>query len=176
MKSSKHSPLLSHLVSILVLPFNVTVTIPTLLLYFFPYNWGWKIGEPFYFIIKLLGFVFLLFGLLLFMLTVLQFAKKGKGTLAPWDPPKKLVIDGPYRYTRNPMISGVALILMGEVIVFGSIPLLLWFIYFTVSQYFWFIKREEPHLEKKFGEDYKEYKRNVPRLLPRKTPWRPEKY
>ncbi len=175
MENNKQTSLLSHIISILVLPFNVTVIVPTLLLYFLQYNWGWGIAEPFFFLILLAGLLLLGAGLMLLILSILQFAKKGKGTLAPWDPPKKLVVDGPYRYTRNPMISGVVLILMGQVLIFGSIPLLVWFTYFTLVQYIYFIKREEPHLEKVFGEDYIEYKKNVPRLLPRRTPWKPKK-
>ncbi len=61
--------------------------------------------------------------------------------------------------------------LLGEVIIFGSFLLLIWFIYFSIANNIHIIKREEPHLEEKFGEDYMEYKRNVPRVFPRITPW-----
>ncbi len=71
------------------------------------------------------------------------------------------------------MISGVVLILLGETVVFGSYPLIGWFVLFTTINYTYFIVGEEPLLTKKFGEEYKEYKRNVPRLIPRKTPWKP---
>ncbi|MFC5711948.1 methyltransferase family protein [Thalassorhabdus alkalitolerans] len=90
-------------------------------------------------------------------------------------PPRKLVVSGPYQYTRNPMISGVVFILLGEVIIFGSIFLLVWFLFFTIVNYTYFIVGEEPKLQKQFGEDYGEYKRNVPRLFPRRTPWTPGK-
>ena len=59
-------------------------------------------------------------GLLLFAASLRQFAVRGKGTLAPWDPPKHLVVEGPYRYVRNPMISGVLFVLLGEALVLRS--------------------------------------------------------
>ncbi|UTR10418.1 isoprenylcysteine carboxylmethyltransferase family protein [Evansella sp. LMS18] len=172
---TKKSSVFSHLVSILVLPFNVTVLIPALLLFYFSNSLFWGTEIPLSILIMLVGIGFLLGGLTLVALTIAQFASRGKGTLAPWDPPKKLVVSGPYRYTRNPMISGVVLILLGEVIISGSLPLSVWFVLFTSVNYSYFIIGEEPQLSKKFGEDYLEYKRNVPRLIPRRTPWTPDK-
>lgn len=114
-------------------------------------------------------------GFILLVTTIRQFARRGKGTLAPWDPPRKLVIEGPYRYSRNPMISGVSIILLGQVIIFGSIPLLIWFLYFTITNNIYIVKREEPLLEEKFGDEYLDYKSNVPRIIPRSKPWIPDK-
>ena len=59
-------------------------------------------------------------GLLLFVTTVFLFATRGRGTLAPWDPPSRLVVTGPYRYVRNPMIVGVIFIIIAESLVFRS--------------------------------------------------------
>ncbi len=119
----------------------------------------------------LLGATCTLIGLTLVTATVRQFATRGRGTLAPWNAPKNLVVTGPYQYTRNPMISGVVFILLGEMILFGSVPLLFWFLLFSVVNYTYFIVGEEPALQKKFGEEYAQYKKNVPRLIPRRTPW-----
>ncbi|WP_198508933.1 methyltransferase family protein [Bacillus sp. FJAT-44742] len=83
----------------------------------------------------MIGTIIMILGLLLVTLTIFQFATKGKGTLAPWDPPRKLVVSGAYQYTRNPMISGVVFILLGEVIIFGSVALFLWFLFFTIVNY-----------------------------------------
>jgi len=69
------------------------------------------------------------------------------------------------------MISAVAMILSGQVLISGSFALLIWFTYFVVVQYIYFLKREEPQLEDQFGQEYVEYKENVPRLIPRRTPW-----
>src|SRR5919202_986332 len=59
--------------------------------------------------------------------TVVLFATVGRGTLAPWAPPERLVVRGVYRRVRNPMISGVLSVLCGEALLFGSVPLLEWF-------------------------------------------------
>lgn len=72
------------------------------------------------------GLVLLVVGLALFVASLRRFATEGRGTLAPWDPPRELVVRGPYRYVRNPMISGVLLILLGEALVLRSRPHLLW--------------------------------------------------
>ncbi|PYZ95548.1 RemK protein [Alteribacter lacisalsi] len=168
----KEASWVSHAAAVLLLPFNVTVIIPSLLLYFLPFQFVWGTEGGLVFLVGGLGLAAVLFGLLLVVLTVRQFAKRGKGTLAPWDAPRKLVVSGPYRYTRNPMISGVVCILLGESILLGSVWLAGWFALFSTINYTYFIVGEEPELEKKFGDEYREYRRNVPRLLPRRTGWR----
>ncbi|MGF7117153.1 methyltransferase family protein [Methanobacterium oryzae] len=111
-------------------------------------------------------------GLLFVSYTNKSFLKIGKGTLAPWDPPKKLVIGGAYRHVRNPMISGVLMIVLGEALIFASIELFLLFILFFIVNHIYFVYSEEPGLIKRFGRDYIEYKKNVPRWIPRLTPWK----
>ncbi len=171
MSNNKSASVLSHLAAILALPFNVTVVIPALLLYFFSFHIGWGLLPILMVTVVFVGGIMVAAGLFLLVTTIKQFARQGKGTLAPWDPPKKLVIEGSYRYSRNPMISGVSIVLLGEVIIFGSIPLLIWFLYFTITNNIYIIKREEPLLEKQFGDEYLEYKRNVPRIIPRSKTW-----
>ena len=103
--------ILRHLLSIAILPFTVTVIIPSWLARRFhvtftmPDDGDWRSS------LLLLGAASLGVGLLLFAASLRQFAVRGKGTLAPWDPPKHLVVEGPYRYVRNPMISGVLFVL-----------------------------------------------------------------
>jgi protein-S-isoprenylcysteine O-methyltransferase Ste14 len=94
--------------------------------------------------------------------------------LAPWDPPRRLVVRGPYRYVRNPMISGVVLVLFGEALVLLSRPHLWWALVFLGINAVYIPLVEEPMLADRFGGDYQEYRRNVPRLLPRLRPWTPE--
>jgi protein-S-isoprenylcysteine O-methyltransferase Ste14 len=110
-------------------------------------------------------------GLGLAVWTVRLFMKFGQGTPAPWDPPKKLVIRGPYRHVRNPMISGALLILLAEAMLFQSWPLTVWMavFFFVNAIYFRFI--EEKGLEKRFGDDYRRYRTHVPRWIPRLRPW-----
>lgn len=110
-------------------------------------------------------------GLILLYKTIQLFSTLGNGTLAPWNPPKRLVVDGIYRHVRNPMILGVLIIVLGEAILLGSIFIFLWFIIFGVGNHIYFIKREEPELAARFGEEYLIYKKNVPRWIPRLKPW-----
>ena len=103
--------------------------------------------------------------------TVAMFLTIGKGTPAPWDPPKKLVVRGVYRYLRNPMISGVILFLLGEALLFRSWSIAGWAVLFALGNMIYMPLVEEPGLEKRFGADYRVYKENVPRWLPRRKPW-----
>ena len=113
-------------------------------------------------------------GLGLAVWTVRLFMKFGNGTPAPWDPPKKLVIRGPYRHVRNPMITGALLILLAEALLFQSWPLSVWMVVFFVGNTVYFRFIEEKGLEKRFGDDYRKYKAGVPRWIPRLQPWNPE--
>lgn len=110
-------------------------------------------------------------GLTLFLYTVVLFRTYGKGTLAPWTPTQKLVVFGPYRYCRNPMITGVFFILIGESMVYYSINILIWAGVFFLINTTYFLLKEEPDLYKRFGEEYLEYKKNVPRWIPRLKPY-----
>lgn len=100
------------------------------------------------------------------------FLNVGKGTLAPWDPTQELVASGPYAYVRNPMITGVVLILLAESLIFYSSALCIWAIVFACVNIIYFILSEEPGLRKRFGKEYEEYCKNVPRIVPRLTPWK----
>ncbi len=147
----------------LVLPFNALIIVPYLI------EDRWQFSSRILFIA---GLVFISFGLTILSLTVSMFIRIGKGTLAPWSPTTKLVIVGMYSHVRNPMISGVAIALMGESLLFSSTVIAVWLAAFFIINTVYFILSEEPGLEKRFGSDYVEYKRNVPRWIPRLTPWK----
>jgi protein-S-isoprenylcysteine O-methyltransferase Ste14 len=115
-----------------------------------------------------LGAILLVGGIILFSWCVVLFARVGRGTLAPWDPTQRLVAVGPYRYVRNPMISGVAAVLSGQVLLTGSRMLALWLLVFVAINQAYFLLWEEPGLERRFGESYREYKARVPRWIPRR--------
>ena len=119
------------------------------------------------------GVLLLAVGLALFAASLRRFATDGHGTLALWDPPRELVVRGPYRYVRNPMISGVLLVLLGEALVLRSRSHFLWACTFFAINAVYIPLLEEPDLEDRFGESYREYRRHVPRLLPRLRPWDP---
>ena len=110
-------------------------------------------------------------GLALCVWTLKLFTKYGEGTPAPWDPPRKLVMIGPYRYSRNPMITGALLLLLAESLFFHSWPIAAWMILFFVGNAIYFPLVEEKGLEKRFGDEYLKYKARVPRWIPRLRPW-----
>ena len=112
-------------------------------------------------------------GLGLSVWTVKIFIKFGEGTPAPWDPPKKLVVRGPYRHVRNPMIIGVLLILLAEAMLLQSWLIAVWMMVFFIGNSIYFPLIEEKDLEDRFADDYREYKAHVPRWLPRIRPWMP---
>lgn len=147
--------------AILVLPFNVVVVIPFLILYFSDYVYVapgiWQ---------NTLGGVLLLGGLTLAVWTMLLFHKIGKGTLAPWAATTHLVVEGPFKYTRNPMIIGVLAILTAEALILNTIYVFYWMVIFFLINCIYFKLFEEKQLEKKFGEEYLTYKKNVPMWLP----------
>jgi protein-S-isoprenylcysteine O-methyltransferase Ste14 len=119
----------------------------------------------------ILGALLMLAGLALFVATVFLFATEGHGTLAPWDPPARLVLRGPYRFVRNPMISGVLFIIAGESLVVRSLALAGWAGLFLLINAIWLPLIEEPQLERRFGADYREYMSNVRRFVPRLRAW-----
>jgi protein-S-isoprenylcysteine O-methyltransferase Ste14 len=98
---------------------------------------------------------------------IAAFAVVGKGTPAPFDPPRKLVVQGPYRYVRNPMYIGAALALSGAAIFYRSIPLLGYLGLFLLATHLFVIWYEEPTLVHLFGDDYQAYRVRVRRWLPR---------
>lgn len=172
MRFMKKPSFLSQVISILLLPFNATLTIPLILLLLGERK-GLKLSlvSSRDILIITAGVAVASTGIFLLAVTIRLFIVIGRGTLAPWKPAQKLVVKGPYRYARNPMISGVSLILAGEAILFRSYNLLAWLIVFLLINHIYFVLVEEPGLAKRFGEEYEIYKQNVPRWLPRLTPW-----
>jgi protein-S-isoprenylcysteine O-methyltransferase Ste14 len=165
--------LLRHLFSILVLPFTVTVIVPLWLLRNDVSRDLAQQDDGVRLLVLAAGSAALLIGLTLFISTVSHFARTGRGTLAPWDPPRVLVVNGTYRYVRNPMISGVLFILLAESLLTGSRRIVMWFILFLIINLVYVPLLEEPGLGARFGEQYRLYKENVPRWLPRVKPWIP---
>lgn len=102
-----------------------------------------------------------------------QFAWRGLGTPAPFDPPRRLVVSGPYRWVRNPMYLGMGIVLIGEGLVYPNITvlmLIMTLILWGVVTLF-VIAYEEPTLRGMFGTDYETYCRHVRRWIPRRRPW-----
>ncbi|MET0398469.1 MAG: isoprenylcysteine carboxylmethyltransferase family protein [Longimicrobiaceae bacterium] len=97
---------------------------------------------------------------------VWDFAARGRGTPAPIDPPRTLVVSGPYRYVRNPMYCGVLLVLVGQVLFFASRPLLLYALAWLGVVHLFVVLYEEPALRRRFGGSYEEYRVAVRRWIP----------
>lgn len=148
--------------AILILPFNVLVIIPAILLYFDQFNivawhsWWMLLIVP-------LAIV----GGYLMIHTTLLFKQVGHGSPAPWDPINQLIIIGPYRYVRNPMISGVVFTLFAIGLFFQSIWVLIWGIIFLVVNLLYLPFVEEKNLIARYGQAYIDYKNQVPRFIPK---------
>lgn len=150
----------------MALPFNATVTIPLAILYL-----TGDLSFPKNAVLLGLGAAIFVVGLFFAVWTMRLFANVGKGTLAPWAPTKKLVVIGPYAYVRNPMLSGVIMMIMGESAIFLSPGVFIWGALFFIINTFYFRFSEEIGLEKRFGDEYLRYKKNVPRWIPRLSKW-----
>jgi protein-S-isoprenylcysteine O-methyltransferase Ste14 len=162
--------LLRHILAVLILPTSVIVLIPLWIGRRYAVNPSWP-ATWLEWIIVFAGSFILAVGLALFGASLHLFATEGRGTLAPWDPPRRLVVRGPYRYVRNPMISGVMFILFGLALCLRSLPHGIWALVFCAINLVYIPLLEEPLLELRFGEDYRAYRKGVPRFVPRAYPW-----
>lgn len=164
--------ILRHVQATLLLPTVATIVIPAVIPARTPsVNVGWSLAPPFHLLPILVGIKLVGFGLVLMIKTISLFATVGQGTLAPWDPTRRLVVRGIYRRVRNPMISGALCVLLGKAVFLGSFPIALWFLAFLALNLVYIPLIEEPGLERRFGDAYLLYKRNVPRWIPRSKPW-----
>jgi protein-S-isoprenylcysteine O-methyltransferase Ste14 len=154
-----------QLAAVALLPVTVTLVVPALILWRTGWDGGgWALG--------LMGGALVVAGVALVAWTATLFSTVGRGTIAPWDPTSRLVVVGPYRHVRNPMISGVLAILLGEAAIFASVPLLLWFAGVFAVNAVYLPLVEEPGIRRRFGPDYDAYRAAVPRWIPRLRPWR----
>jgi len=96
-----------------------------------------------------------------------DFIRRGRGTPAPYDPPRDLVIVGLYRYVRNPQYLGVAMVVVGEAMLTGVVVLFGYGALLAVAYHLFVTRYEEPTLRRIFGEAYARYCEAVPRWVPR---------
>ena len=111
------------------------------------------------------GFVLLAPGLILLVWCVAAFYHVGRGTLAPWDPPRALVVTGVYGLSRNPMYVAVVLVLCGWALGFRARPLVIYAAVVAVAFHFRVVFFEEPWLVRRYGDEWIRYKARVPRWL-----------
>ncbi|WP_455245102.1 methyltransferase family protein [Petrachloros mirabilis] len=146
---------LRALIAFLVLPGTVAFIVPVAWLW---YTDRTQLDLPF-------GLVILVVGVAGLMWCVRDFYVSGKGTLAPWAPPEKLVVVGLYRYSRNPMYISVALMLLGWAVSFGSLFLYLYTLIVVTAFHIRVVWGEEPWLARKYGSDWERYSSQVRRWL-----------
>jgi protein-S-isoprenylcysteine O-methyltransferase Ste14 len=128
-----------------------------------------RIGPP-----QVLGGLVGLAGALVAAWCILAFAVVGRGTPAPFDPPRRLVVRAPYRFVRNPMYLGAGLALAGAALFYRSGALLAYAGGFLLAMHAFVVGYEEPTLRRTFGEDYEAYRRQVRRWLPGRPAGQPE--
>ena len=149
---------LRALLAFLILPGNLAYLIPILLgreTRGAPAVWQW------------LGALPLLAGSAILLWCVRDFAVRGRGTLAPVDPPKLLVASGLYRWVRNPMYVGVVCTLIGHAVWFASGALWIYAACVFFGFHLFVTLYEEPNLTELFGDSYRRYRASVPRWIPR---------
>jgi protein-S-isoprenylcysteine O-methyltransferase Ste14 len=152
-------PILKTILFTIFVPGTVTVLIPSWLLGGYP---RLESGP----LTWLGGFITLL-GAATYFRCAWEFAVRGLGTPAPIAPTKYLVVTALHRYVRNPMYIGVFGVLLGEAVTFRSAVLLGYAAFFCVPVQLFVVFYEEPTLRRQFGESYEDYRRSVPRWIPK---------
>jgi protein-S-isoprenylcysteine O-methyltransferase Ste14 len=150
--------LLKNLLFTLIVPGTVAVYVPLNIADGRPTGWGAGMAA---------GIPVLLLGAFVYAWCVWDFASFGRGTPAPIDAPKKLVIRGLYHYTRNPMYVGVLTVILGWALLFGEAVLALYALLVGTCFHLFIVLYEEPHLRAEFGDEYDAYCAMVARWLPR---------
>ncbi|MFP6639589.1 MAG: isoprenylcysteine carboxylmethyltransferase family protein [Myxococcota bacterium] len=153
--------LLKNLLATLVLPGTVAVLVPWLI----EGNESTTSGRALAMALPVFGL-----GGAIYAWCVWDFASFGRGTPAPMDPPKKLVIRGLYRFTRNPMYLGVLTVILAWALLFEAASLAAYAMIVAIGFHMFILLYEEPHLEREFGSEYLAYKTEVGRWLPRLPP------
>ena len=118
---------------------------------------------------QLAGMIMVTIGTAIALWCVFAFVFIGKGTPAPFDPPKRLVIRGPYRFVRNPMYIGAGMTLAGAALYYQSPSILIYTCLFFLITHLFVVSYEEPTLRRTFGDEYEAYFCRVSRWLPRQV-------
>jgi protein-S-isoprenylcysteine O-methyltransferase Ste14 len=115
-----------------------------------------------------LGLLLVVPGAILLVACIYEFARRGRGTLSPVDPPRRLVVQGLYCYVRNPMYLSVTTVVLGEAILAASFVIVVYWVIWFAGAHLFVIAYEEPNLRRRFGPSYDAYARRVGRWVPRK--------
>jgi protein-S-isoprenylcysteine O-methyltransferase Ste14 len=135
---------------------------------------GWQLRPPLLGLAEMrtIGAVLVVAGLVPLLESFGRFAWVGLGTPAPIAPTQHLVVSGFYRYVRNPMYVGVVTIILGQTLVLGDVSLLIYGAVVWLAFHLFVLMYEEPTLRATYGEEYKAFRDNVPRWIPRLSPWK----
>ncbi|GAB4362597.1 MAG: isoprenylcysteine carboxylmethyltransferase family protein [Methylohalobius crimeensis] len=148
--------MLAHaLLAFIVLPGIFAIAVPV----------NWLMASSHAQMVQPLGLIPLVAGFLGLLWCARDFYVSGKGTLAPWAPPRRLVVVGFYRYTRNPMYFSVVLLLLGWAVAFHSLGLFVYAVMLAAIFQVRVVLGEEPWLARAHGKSWEEYSRRVPRWL-----------
>jgi protein-S-isoprenylcysteine O-methyltransferase Ste14 len=134
----------------------------------------WHVGPPLLGIapLRLIGALLMAAGLPVLLDSFARFAFHGLGTPAPIFPTRHLVVTGLFRYVRNPMYVAVLALILGQGLLFGSVPILEYGVAVWVAFHLFVLIYEEPALRRSFGPEYEEFCAHVPRWIPHLRPWR----
>jgi protein-S-isoprenylcysteine O-methyltransferase Ste14 len=144
-----------------------TVLLPGVFAGYVPWRYfGIARVRPPFTITQLMGLLCIAAGALLLAACIIEFARRGRGTLSPADPPQHLVVAGLYRYVRNPMYLSVTTIVLGEALWARSTALAVYWSVWFLSAHLFVVAYEEPILRARFGSSYDEYTRHVRRWIP----------
>lgn len=138
------------------------IALPALMAFAIPISIGASMDRPAQHLGPALALLCL--GTVLLLWCVREFYVPGRGTLAPWDPPKHLVTSGPYRFSRNPMYIGVIIILAGWCTLWASRTLVIYAALFTIAVHLRVLFHEEPWAARRFPSEWGAYRDRVPRL------------
>ncbi|MBA2962031.1 MULTISPECIES: methyltransferase [Ramlibacter] len=131
----------------------------------------WQFAPALFPIARVLGAALVVAGLPILLDSFARFALQGLGTPAPVMPPERLVVTGLYRFVRNPMYVAVTALIAGQGLLFGSVTVLGYGAFVWAGFFLFVVAYEEPALGEQFGDEYRRYRANVRRWLPRITPW-----
>jgi protein-S-isoprenylcysteine O-methyltransferase Ste14 len=135
-------------------------------------RWRFRAPFPGYQPLRVIGAMFIAAGTFVVLDSFARFAVQGLGTPAPVFPTKRLVIKGFYRYVRNPMYVAVVAVILGQALLFGDVRVFEYALCAWLVAHLFVLSYEEPTLRKTFGAEYESFRANVPRWIPRVTPWR----
>ena len=133
----------------------------------------WHLRPPFlgFAPFRAIGVLFMAVGIAVVLEAFARFALQGIGTPAPVLPTRHLVVNGSYRYVRNPMYVAVTALILGQALFLGDVHVLEYAIIPWLAANLFVLFYEEPTLRRSFGAEYENYRAHVPRWIPRLTSW-----